>query len=274
MGVSGRKKKEGTTLKKLLEVVVAPLVVAILVVTLSPLGEILKHVVFPTSPPETSQINVVDDKNQSLKNGAQISSTSISFRFSGTDKAQGISYRCIIDGIENSNPCFSPTYISKWEVGNHTFSVKAVDNEKTEDPTPTTFGFTVISSPVVEPAPSNKPSPTKPPTNTTTQTNLVVHDLNIPDPNYATKSFKVNVTGATVNDKLNYIIIDKPKHGNITSFDSNTGEGIYRPYVQGELSYNPFTNQDSFSVKVTNKGTSIGIATVNIFLSSILDKLY
>lgn len=116
---------------------------------------------------ETKIVSVVDDSDQVIANDSTISSLSnnITFTFEGKDKSGVIiGFQCNLDDspvliegehtevISTFSPCFNLTSIAQQVVGsqnysnllsgNHTFKVRAVDNEYNVDPSPSIFRWT------------------------------------------------------------------------------------------------------------------------------------
>jgi hypothetical protein len=70
-----------------------------------------------------------------------VSSTSASFSF--TSSENGSSFQCRLDGAANFSSCTSPQTYSGLTPGNHTFSVRAIDQAGNVDPTPDKDTFKV-----------------------------------------------------------------------------------------------------------------------------------
>lgn len=117
---------------------------------------------------ETKIVSAVDGSGRLIANDSTISSLSnnITFTFEGKDKSGVIvGFQCNLDDmqitehmeqtdvISTYSPCFTPTSIAQQVVGsqnysnllsgNHTFKVRAVDNEYNVDPSPSNFGWTI-----------------------------------------------------------------------------------------------------------------------------------
>ena len=134
-------------------------------------------------PPETTIVSAVDDKGRTLNNGSITNSPNITFTFQGTDKSGVIqSFQCNLDDIvvrsehghgeeqdeapSTYSSCFNPdkvgieamgnyTYVDLG-VGNHTFKVRALDNEYDLDSSPSSFSWVILPPPVS----ANPSSPT------------------------------------------------------------------------------------------------------------------
>jgi type II secretory pathway pseudopilin PulG len=132
---------------------------------------------------ETTIISAVDDKGRTLNNGSITYSPNITFTFQGTDKSGVIqSFQCNLDDIvvhsehghgdeqdeapSTYSSCFNLdkvgieamgnyTYVDLG-AGNHTFKVRALDNEYDLDTSPSSFSWVILPPPVS----ANPPSPT------------------------------------------------------------------------------------------------------------------
>jgi hypothetical protein len=127
-----------------------------------------------SDPSETTIVSALDGTGKSLSNGGVTSSPDITFTFQGTDKTGVIQYfQCNLDDIimpsEHGHgdeetqirsayyPCFTPTKIAVGStgnhtyanlgVGNHTFKVRALDNENDFDASPSSFSWTILPPP-------------------------------------------------------------------------------------------------------------------------------
>jgi type II secretory pathway pseudopilin PulG len=132
---------------------------------------------------ETTIISAVDDKGRTLNNGSITYSPNITFTFQGTDKSGVIqSFQCNLDDIvvrsvhghgeeqdeapSTYSSCFNPDKVSREAMGNytyvdlgagnHTFKVRALDNEYDLDTSPSSFSWVILPPPVS----ANPPSPT------------------------------------------------------------------------------------------------------------------
>ena len=81
--------------------------------------------------------------------------------------------------------------------------------------------------------------------------------------------FKLNATDQDQGDILNFTIVSNPRFGNITFFDPQTGEGLFRPLLQQDVGIGGTTiyaaGSDAFVFKVTDsKGDTSNSATVTI----------
>ena len=102
-----------------------------------------------TSPPVTSIDSVVDSNRNSLTNGSNTRSNSITFTFSGTDAGDaGVKrFECSIDNsdfVTCSSPFGFPNLLSD---GSHTFKVRAEDNSGNKDASEEIFTWTVDTTP-------------------------------------------------------------------------------------------------------------------------------
>lgn len=134
-------------------------------------------------PAETTIVSAVDDNGRTLNNGSITYSPNITFTFQGTDKSGVIQeFQCNLDDIvvrsehghgeeqdeapSTYSSCFNPdkvgievmgnyTYVDL-PAGNHTFKVRALDNEYDLDASPSSFSWVILPPPVS----ANPPSPT------------------------------------------------------------------------------------------------------------------
>ncbi len=121
-------------------------------------------------PADTAIVTAVDGNGKTISKGGITRSPNITFTFQGTDKTGVIQlFQCNLDdvimGAENGHgegesvlstysPCFTPTEIAariagnyaytNLGAGNHTFKVRAVDNEYDFDASPSTFSWTIL----------------------------------------------------------------------------------------------------------------------------------
>jgi hypothetical protein len=101
-----------------------------------------------TTPPESS-INSAFDVNQtSISNGDSTKSTSLIFTFSGTD-TDGVGIDHFECGIDNSDfvTCLMPLQFSDLEDGVHILKVRAQDTVGNIGPSPSSFTWTVDTTP-------------------------------------------------------------------------------------------------------------------------------
>jgi hypothetical protein len=121
--------------------------------------------------PETMIVSAVDGEGKSIANGGITSASNITFTFDGTDNAGVIQlFECNLDNLtifseheHEEDPdqlpspyssCFFPMKISakvlgehtyvNLGTGNHTFKVRAVDNEYDFDTTPANFSWNIL----------------------------------------------------------------------------------------------------------------------------------
>ena len=102
-----------------------------------------------TIPPTTSLDSVVDSNKNTLSNGSNTRSNSITFTFSGSDTSKGgvKGFECSIDNSEFA-VCTSPlTFPNLLSNGPHTFNVRAVDNSGNNDTSPELFTWNVDVTP-------------------------------------------------------------------------------------------------------------------------------
>jgi hypothetical protein len=103
----------------------------------------------------------------------------------------------------------------------------------------------------------------------------VAHNMNITTIANAPVGFTLNGTDPDEGDILNFTIVAKPVYGNITSFDSSSGGGVYNPFiypVMGVLEPHPTLSSvgtDAFAFKITDsKGAASNAAIVTIISKS------
>jgi DNA-binding beta-propeller fold protein YncE len=97
------------------------------------------------NPPDTTITSSIDGNGTSIPNGGSTSSTSINFKFTGTDNFGIANFTCSIDGSNPSN-CASPiTYTNLNPNIAHTFQVYSTDIAGNVDPSPSTFIWTIVS---------------------------------------------------------------------------------------------------------------------------------
>jgi hypothetical protein len=102
-----------------------------------------------TEPPDTILNAAIDANNNTLTNGSDTESTSITFTFSGIDtgieegEEIGINhFECSIDGSSFST-CSSPVQYDSLANGSHKAEIMAVDNSGNEDPSPSSLTWNV-----------------------------------------------------------------------------------------------------------------------------------
>jgi hypothetical protein len=123
---------------------------------------------------ETKIVTAVDGEGKTLPIGGTTTSPNITIVFEGTDKTGVIqSFECNLDDIvifdehghgddpdQASSPyssCFDPLKVSAESTGNqsytnlgagnHTFKVRAIDNENDRDTSPSSFSWSILPSP-------------------------------------------------------------------------------------------------------------------------------
>ena len=100
-----------------------------------------------TTPPPANINSAFDGNNDTVSNGGNTTSTSITFTFSGTDIGIGLDhFECSIDGA-SFTICASPVQFNSLSDGSHTLEVRAADKVGNEGPTPTAFVWTVNTKP-------------------------------------------------------------------------------------------------------------------------------
>lgn len=95
-----------------------------------------------TTPPNTTITSMVDGNSKNVENGGLTSSNSIMFSFEGTDDEGIQGFMCSLDQLSEVS-CSSPKPYTNLADGKHIFSVLAIDMSSNEDPTPSTFDWTV-----------------------------------------------------------------------------------------------------------------------------------
>jgi hypothetical protein len=107
-----------------------------------------------TIPPTTSINSVVDSNKNTLSNGSNTRSNSITFTFSGSDtskvktsKVEVKHFQCSLDNSDFAD-CTSPfTFPNLLSNGPHTFKVRALDNSGNNDNSPELFTWSVDATP-------------------------------------------------------------------------------------------------------------------------------
>jgi len=100
-----------------------------------------------TTPPPANINSAFDGNNDTVSNGGNTTSASITFTFSGTDIGIGLDhFECSIDEA-SFTICASPVQFNSLSDGSHTLEVRAVDKVGNEGPTPTAFVWTVNTKP-------------------------------------------------------------------------------------------------------------------------------
>ncbi|MGB8573132.1 MAG: Ig-like domain-containing protein, partial [Nitrososphaeraceae archaeon] len=107
-----------------------------------------------TQPPSTSIITAIDGNRTELRTGSNTSSNSMTFAFSANDtggqEGKGVGINHFECNIDNSMfvTCTSPfTFPKLLKDGSHTFNVLSVDNSRNKDASPSTFTWTVDTTP-------------------------------------------------------------------------------------------------------------------------------
>jgi hypothetical protein len=141
------------------------------VITQGPFSGIILDRNRPDSP-ETKVVSAVDSDGEAISNGGTTNSSNISFSFEGSDNSGVIqSFECNLDDIEvfsehgheedqNQLPstysnCSIPAQVSQKSAGNHTytnlnpgnhtFKVRAIDNEYDTDTTPSIYSWGIVA---------------------------------------------------------------------------------------------------------------------------------
>jgi hypothetical protein len=100
-----------------------------------------------TTPPPANINSAFDGNNNTVSNGSNTTSTSITFTLSGTDIGVGLDhFECSIDGA-SFTLCNSPVQFNDLADGSHTLEVRSEDKVGNEGPTPTAFIWTVNTKP-------------------------------------------------------------------------------------------------------------------------------
>jgi hypothetical protein len=107
-----------------------------------------------SAPPTTAINSVVDSNKNTLSNGSNTRSNSITFTFSGSDtskvktsKVEVKRFQCSLDNSDFAD-CTSPlTFPNLLSNGPHTFEVRALDNSGNNDNSPEIFTWSVDATP-------------------------------------------------------------------------------------------------------------------------------
>src|SRR5438093_1537821 len=101
-----------------------------------------------TVPPKTSINSATDGNKSAVTNAGTTKSTSMTFAFSGTDTGGvGINhFECSLDGASFST-CSAPLELKELKDGAHLIEIKASDNVGNNDPTPSSFSWTIDTAP-------------------------------------------------------------------------------------------------------------------------------
>jgi hypothetical protein len=115
------------------------------------------------TPPDTTIDSATDGNNNTVSDGGNSSSTSMTFTFSGSDIGVGLDhFECSIDGSSFS-ACDTPVQFTSLSFGAHTLEVRAVDKVENVAETPTVFLWTITT-----PSPPPQQLPPSVPQNITT----------------------------------------------------------------------------------------------------------
>ena len=140
------------------------------------------------TPPDTTIDSATDGNNNSVNNGGNSSSTSMTFTFSGSDIGVGLDrFECSIDGSSFS-ACDTPVQFTSLSLGAHTLEVRAVDKVENAAETPTVFLWTITTPPPPQPPQQLPPSV---PQNITTP---VPENITTPVPENITTPVPENIT--------------------------------------------------------------------------------
>jgi hypothetical protein len=100
-----------------------------------------------TTPPPANINSAFDGNNNTVSNGSNTTSTSITFTLSGTDIGVGLDhFECSLDGASFAL-CNSPVQFQNLSDGSHTLEVRSEDKVGNEGPTPTAFIWTINTTP-------------------------------------------------------------------------------------------------------------------------------
>jgi hypothetical protein len=103
--------------------------------------------VVDTTPPPANINSAFDGNNNTVSNGSNTTSTSITFTLSGADIGVGLDhFECSLDGA-SFTLCNSPVQFQNLSDGSHTLEVRSEDKVGNEGPTPTAFIWTVNTTP-------------------------------------------------------------------------------------------------------------------------------
>jgi hypothetical protein len=99
------------------------------------------------TPPDATINEAKDGNNETVANGGNTTSTSMTFNFSGSDIGVGLDhFECSLDGASFVT-CTSPVQFNNISEGSHTLEVRGVDKAGNEGPTPIAFIWTVNTKP-------------------------------------------------------------------------------------------------------------------------------
>ena len=107
-----------------------------------------------TVPPDANIDSAIDANRNSISTGGNTSSNSVIFRFSGNDtggkEGTGVGINHFECSIDNSNftTCTGPVQSNNVTDGAHIFEVRAEDNVGNISPSPSSFTWTVDTTPV------------------------------------------------------------------------------------------------------------------------------
>jgi len=100
-----------------------------------------------TTPPTTYINRAFDPNNETVANGDNTASTSMTLVFSGNDTGVGLDhFECSVDGASFTN-CTSPVQIKSLADGSHTLEVRALDKSGNKGSSPASFNWTIDTVP-------------------------------------------------------------------------------------------------------------------------------
>ena len=137
---------------KIVQAILIPVVIAFLVILITPIGDKLTELLFPPpspTPPDTEILSVTDSKNNPVSEGGATPATPITIEFNGTDNEKVIGFECSLDGDTFYN-CETPYTPKSLEIGRHTFQVRSVDDAGDKDSTPAKYSLTVLTSAYIQ----------------------------------------------------------------------------------------------------------------------------
>jgi photosystem II stability/assembly factor-like uncharacterized protein len=91
--------------------------------------------------PETAITSAIDGRGKSVTSGGTSSSSTVTFRFTGTDNGTIVGFECRLDGGQFA-PCTTPRTYTGVSRGSHSFRVRAIDNLGSRDASPAVFTWT------------------------------------------------------------------------------------------------------------------------------------
>ena len=201
----------------------------------SALDETLPQVGIPVEPP----VDNPPDTTITSKPASSTTSTSATFQFNANES--GATFECNIDNA-GFTPCVSPMNYSGLALGQHTFSVRAIDTSNQTDATPATASWTIT-----EPATAPDTTITSGPSNPTTSTS-------------ASFAFSSSKPGSTFQCKLDggsYSACTSPK--NYSGLSRATHTFSVRATAAGLTDASPATQTWTISALPDTRAPSITI---------------